>query len=305
MNIVIIGQGAIGLLWYFKLSQQAHNNVSLRCSAKVTNLPERMTFTDSSQQSHQQIIAFASDEHLQQADLIIYCLKAYALELAHLQYHPMFNKNAIIIFSHNGLIDIKSFALPLKNNQAIIAMLMTHGSLKTDHYNITHTGEGHSDIGLIAGDISANKRSTLVKMLNEALPSVTWQQHIKEKQWIKLAINCVINPLTAIHNCDNGVIASIKFQQEIQAILQEVVMIARKHEVSLSLHDLTQTVCKVAQNTALNCSSMRSDIIAKRKTEIDHINGFVHQQGAIHNIPTPHNTALWQQIKKLASKNKC
>ena len=302
MNIVIIGQGAIGLLWYFKLSQQANNNVTLRCSGKVKNLPKRMTFTDSSQQNHQQIIAFASDEHLQQADLIIYCLKAYALEDAHLQYHPLFNNNATIIFSHNGLIDIQSFALPLKNNQAILAMLMTHGSLKTDHFTITHTGEGHSDIGLIAGNISETKLNKLVDSLNEALSPVILQQDIKEKQWIKLAINCVINPLTAIHNGNNGMITNIKFEQEVQAILQEVVMIALKHEVILSLNDLTQTVFNVAEKTALNCSSMRSDILARRKTEIDHINGFVHQQGVMFNIATPQNTALWQQIKKLESE---
>lgn len=302
MNIVIIGQGAIGLLWYFKLSQCANNHVTLRCSGNVNNVPNSMTFTDSKQQQHQQILTLASDEHLQQAELIIYCLKAYALEQAHQQYQSFFNKNAALIFSHNGLLNVQSFDVQVNSDQAIAAMLMTHGSLKNDNFNITHTGEGKSDIGLIAGNIPEKRRIKLVDTLDKALPSVTWQKDIKIQQWIKLAINCVINPLTAINNCNNGEVTNKKFKQKIEGILHEVVMIARKHNVSLSLPELIQTVLNVANNTALNCSSMRSDILTSRKTEIDHINGFIHQQGLRYHISTPHNTALWQQIKKLETE---
>ena len=48
---------------------------------------------------------------------------------------------------------------------------------------------------------------------------------------------------------------------------------------------------------------MRSDILANRQTEIDHINGFIHLEGIKHNIATPKNTFMWQQIKKLETIN--
>ncbi|MDG1750436.1 MAG: 2-dehydropantoate 2-reductase [Thalassotalea sp.] len=299
MNIVIIGQGAIGLLWYYTLNQQPENNVTLQCSIHVKNLPDKMSFTDIAQKKHQQNIHLANNDDFQQADLVIYCLKAYAIDKANSQYHSITNPQAIIIYAHNGLLDLNKLSEQAHNIQPKIAMLMTHGSLKTNDFEIKHTGEGHCDIGLLHGDISQTHKGKLIKVLNTALPKVTWQNNIKEKQWLKLAINCVINPLTAIHNCENGSIASEQFQQDIETILQELVVIAAKNDLNLSIECLTKDVLKVAENTARNCSSMRSDVLAKRKTEIDHINGFIHQQGIKHHIATPCNTELWQQIKKL------
>jgi 2-dehydropantoate 2-reductase len=307
MNIVIIGQGAIGLLWYYKLSQQPENNVTLQSSSRskdCKNSSQNMLFTDLTQQKHQQIIMYASNNDLQQADLVIYCLKAYNIENAHSHYRTILNKKALIIYAHNGLLAVKK---PLSakhslNTQPELTMLMTHGSLKTNDYEITHTGHGQSDIGLIRGQVSQECLNNLVFLLNKALPTVNWQNNIKEKQWLKLAINCVINPLTALHNCNNGLITSETFRQDINDILQEVITIAAKNELVFSIENLTKDVLTVAENTAKNCSSMRSDLFAKRKTEIDQINGFIHQQGIKHNIATPKNTALWQAIKKLETK---
>ena len=219
------------------------------------------------------------------------------------QYNSIINKKAIIIYSHNGLLaldnPLNQSPEHLLSSQTEISMLMTHGSLKTNDFQIIHTGAGQTDIGLIQGDISQEQIDKLINVLNTALPRVSWQSNIKEKQWLKLAINCVINPLTAIHNCDNGVISSEDYRQAISHLLQEIITIAEKNNLRLSLDELTRTVLTVAENTAENCSSMRSDILAKRKTEIDHINGFIHQQGIKHDIATSYNTSLWQQIKKL------
>lgn len=306
MNIVIIGQGAIGLLWYFKLSQQPENNVSIQCSARINNAPNQLLFIDTAKQEHQQRLQFTNEFDFQQADLVIYCLKAYAIKDAQQKYRPIINKKAIIIYSHNGLLALDT---PLNqspeyllSSQTEISMLMTHGSLKTNDFQIVHTGAGQTDIGLIQGDISQDQIDKLIKVLNTALPRVSWQNNIKEKQWLKLAINCVINPLTAIHNCDNGSIKSEVFQQEISGLLQEIITVAEKNNLILLLEELTKTVLMVAENTASNCSSMRSDILANRKTEIDHINGFIHQQGVKHHVATPYNTSLWQQIKKLEAE---
>ena len=270
MNIVIIGQGAIGLLWYFKLSQKPENNVSLQCSERLNNAPNQLFFIDTAKQEHQQRLRFTREVDFQQADLVIYCLKAYAIKDAQQKYNSIINKKAIIIYSHNGLLaldnPLNQSPEHLLSSQTEISMLMTHGSLKTNDFQIIHTGAGQTDIGLIQGDISQEQIDKLINVLNTALPRVSWQSNIKEKQWLKLAINCVINPLTAIHNCDNGVISSEDYRQAISHLLQEIITIAEKNNLRLSLDELTRTVLTVAENTAENCSSMRSDILAKRKT---------------------------------------
>ncbi len=123
--------------------------------------------------------------------------------------------------------------------------------------------------------------------------------YIKEKQWLKLAVNCVINPITALNNIDNGDVFSENFSSTITAIIDEIVTIAITENIKLSSSSLLNVVSEISKLTAKNCSSMRSDILANRKTEIDHINGFIHQLGRDRDIATPVNTQMWQQIKAL------
>ncbi len=40
--------------------------------------------------------------------------------------------------------------------------------------------------------------------LQGVLPDVAWHNNIRAEMWRKLAVNCVINPLTALWNCPNG-----------------------------------------------------------------------------------------------------
>lgn len=299
MNIVIIGQGAIGLLWYYKLAQQTDNHVTLQTSQNSTNTPKLMSFTDINNQKHQQVISRATAYDFKKAQLIIFCLKSYSIEKAFTQYSSLINKDTVVIFSHNGLIDKLTLLNENTNNCSLISMLMTHGSLRTNAFEVEHTGEGFCDIGLLHGEIPNQQLSTIEQVLNTALPNVFWQENIKKKQWIKLAINCVINPLTAINNFDNGYVLTENFTQTITKILNEVILIAAKHEVFFDLIELNEMVQNVAKKTAKNCSSMRSDILAKRKTEIDSINGYIHHLGLKYNIATPKNTEMWQQVKAL------
>jgi 2-dehydropantoate 2-reductase len=128
---------------------------------------------------------------------------------------------------------------------------------------------------------------------------VTLEDNIAYKQWLKLAINCVINPITAWYDIDNGLVNEAKFTDKIEKLLVEIVAVAKTQGVVLDKDELESTVQKVALTTAKNCSSMRCDILAKRKTEIDYINGYIHQIGQKNALATPENTKMWQAIKNI------
>ena len=60
-------------------------------------------------------------------------------------------------------------------------------------------------------------------------------------------------------------------------------------------------VQQVCQATAGNCSSMLQDVLARRPTEIEAINGQIVAHGQQLQIPTPVNTLLFNLIKALES----
>lgn len=94
-------------------------------------------------------------------------------------------------------------------------------------------------------------------------------------RWLKLALNSVVNPLTAIAMARNRVVLLEEAQPLVDLILDEVVEAARLHGFNLDKRQLVKHVLNSARNTGENYSSMAQDIARGRRTEVDYINGFV------------------------------
>jgi 2-dehydropantoate 2-reductase len=299
MNIIVVGQGAMGLLWYHHLTKSTSvTNLSLLPSNQHNLIETNYHFTDIHGMLYHGEINYTNEQDIQHADVIFLCLKSYQIEAAILKLTRNLKADASIILAHNGMGTLTELPQEILNKYAIYALLTTHGCLRESPLNIIHTGVGDSNIGLVSGHKSIVEQQTLTSHLNQALPSVKLHKNIIEKQWLKLAINCVINPITAIKDIDNGQINNDNFTVQIKNILTEIVLVAKSEGIYLNIVFLIESIQKVAVATAKNCSSMRCDVLAHKQTEINYINGYIHKLGVKHNIATPENTQLWQSILK-------
>lgn len=299
MKIVIVGQGAIGLLWYHKLSENINNSVSLLCSDRIKTAPAHTYFTDVNGQINKLSLLLTTDKHLHSAELILVCVKSYHIKSALLSLIKHLNKCATIIFCHNGMSDNVAIS---SLQQPCYSLLTTHGVKIIKPFQAQHTGLGHNDLGLINGKVVVERQTHIINTLTQALPSLLLSQNIKIKQWQKLAINCVINPLTALNNIDNGEVLYDEYISTINKLLKEIILIAGREKVIFDFNELKAQVFNVAKSTAKNCSSMRSDILQKRRTEIDYINGYIVKLANKAHISVPENEKLWQEIKALECK---
>jgi len=307
-NIVIVGQGAMGLLWYHHLSQASnYANVSLLASnqselSSIELKSAQYQFTAYQQKlAHSYPLNYAQVAQIKHANAIMLCVKSYHIASALQTIAKEINPQCKVILAHNGMGTFEEVTKLLPTAQPVLAMLTTHGCLRRCDLNIEHTGIGHSDIGLLSGEITSAQQHELSNLLNQVLPVVTFHTNIANKQWLKLAINCVINPITAIHDIDNGEVNDKKYTVQVTQLLTEVIAISQKEGIDLTLSGLQEMVTKVALATAKNCSSMRCDVLASRKTEVDYINGYIHRLGNKHHVATPENTRLWQQVMNLSA----
>jgi len=65
----------------------------------------------------------------------------------------------------------------------------------------------------------------------------------------------------------------------------------------VGVSDLESFVQKVAQQTANNHSSMLRDLLQKRKTEIDYINGYLVSQAEKLGLEVPVNRTLLRLVR--------
>lgn len=133
-------------------------------------------------------------------------------------------------------------------------------------------------------------------------PQLHWRTDIHLQQWLKLSVNAIINPLTALHDCDNGaLLTDTALHPRLHALAAEVDQVASQLLPDWP-GDTAGRALALARATANNTSSMRADVRAGRVTEIDFINGYLLREAARLGIALPGQARLIAEIGALAPR---
>jgi 2-dehydropantoate 2-reductase len=118
-------------------------------------------------------------------------------------------------------------------------------------------------------------------------------------QWTKLIFNASTNPVGALTLLHHG--AATRFPptgQLFNDLITEGEAVAKA--MGIELHgDPRALVQKGARAPGKHRASMLQDVLAKRQTEVDFMNGAIVKWGEQTGIPTPLNRAMWELIKGL------
>lgn len=118
-------------------------------------------------------------------------------------------------------------------------------------------------------------------------------------QWTKLIFNASTNPVGGLTLLHHG--AATRFAptgQLFNDLIAEGEAVAKA--LGIQLHgDPRALVQKGANAPGKHRASMLQDVLAKRQTEVDFMNGAIAKAGDKVGVATPLNKALWQLIKGL------
>jgi 2-dehydropantoate 2-reductase len=105
-----------------------------------------------------------------------------------------------------------------------------------------------------------------------------WRDDIHPALLMKLAINAVINPCTALNYVANGALAESPWRGQVEQATREVIEILEAAKQTLVANTLASTIDTVIADTAHNTSSMLADVRANRPTEHEAILGYLLEQ---------------------------
>lgn len=252
MKITVLGCGALGQLWLTALCKQGHEVQGwLRVPQPYCSV--NLVETDGS--IFNESLTANDPDFLATSDLLLVTLKAWQVSDAVKSLASTLPVTTPILLIHNGMGTIEE----LQNIQQPLLMGTTTHAARRDGNVIIHVANGITHIGPARqqdGDYSY-----LADILQTVLPDVAWHNNIRAELWRKLAVNCVINPLTAIWNCPNGELRH--HPQEIMQICEEVAAVIEREGHHTSAEDLRDYVMQVIDATAENISSMLQDIDRK------------------------------------------
>ncbi|MDY0396293.1 2-dehydropantoate 2-reductase [Virgibacillus halophilus] len=198
-------------------------------------------------------------------DCLFVCVKQHQLEDV-LPWIQRKNAQTPLFFIQNGMGHLEIIK---KMQQPAFAGVVEHGSIVVNDYTYRHTGCGAISFA------SEHVHKQLLEKIVSKLSSQDFQFQIRSDMLFmlseKLAVNAVINPLTAIFDVDNG---QILHNTHLNCLAEQLCEEAC-NVLGLEIRVMWDRVMEVAEKTSANISSMRKDLHENRKTENDAISGYI------------------------------
>jgi len=315
MRALIYGAGSVGLgIASCLLKSQANVDVIARDNTVQALRKSGLTRTGIFGNYHAEPVEFGSFTSLNEIekqfyDYILVCTKSFdsltaAQDLSN--HRPILGEKAKIVLFQNGWGNVEAFLSFFARNQIYNARVITgFGRTKPNEVEITVHADSIHVGSLFGGDLAGLKDLSQL-IANGDIPCEV-ADNIEKDLWAKMLYNCALNALGAILDVRYGKLGENKFTRIIMnGIAQEVFNVIkaagyRTHWQSPEdfLEDFYK---KLVPPTAQHKSSTLQDILAKKKTEIDALNGAVVKLAEEHRINVPYNLALYNMVKFLEAK---
>jgi 2-dehydropantoate 2-reductase len=299
MKICIIGCGAVGSLFAAHLAKEGEAEVwaydvweehTDAIRADGLRLSGAADFTA-------RLNATSDPKSLPRCDYGIVATKAIHTGAAIAQVAHVFDENSAVCSVQNGV-----------GNEEIIAehvKLVIRGTTFPAGHPIApgHIGydiKGDTWIGPFEPtNTPMVKVEELAGLITRAGMNTIALKDARGAQWTKLIFNASTNPVGALTLLHHGAATRLApTGQLFDDLIAEGEAVAKK--LGIELHgDPRALVQKGANAPGKHRASMLQDVLAKRQTEVDFMNGAIVKWGEKIGVPTPLNRAMWALIKGL------
>lgn len=204
-------------------------------------------------------------------------------------------KNVPILLATNGMGYLDSVRSVLPDNP-VYCCTTTEGAYRLGPLHICHAGRGQTYIG----SPENWPQPQWLEDWQQSSLNTQWETRINHALWHKLAINCAINPLTALHGCLNGELARDEtLMRGVSKLCDEIADVSLAAGFSNTAKTVHSDVAAVIAGTADNRSSMLQDVTAGRETEIEYITGHLLRIAQSVGLETPLNRQLFEKVLAL------
>jgi len=300
MKIIIVGAGAIGSLFAAFLSKSKEEIWILdKDKERASRINQQGIIVEGISGNWQVPVKATADvKEIEKADLLIICVKSYDTKSAVTAAKSLIGEETSVLTLQNGIGNIEIIG-EVVGTEKVIGGTTNMGATLLNAGHIRHAGRGETVIGRIDGKIPVEIRS-IREIFNKAGIETRTSRDIKGFLWSKLLINAGINALTAITRLKNGSLLDFEGTRKIlRMAVTEGIKVAKRKRIKLIYDDPLAKVEAVCEATAGNISSMLQDVLRKKRTEIDFINGVIVRLGQELAIPVPVNSLLVDLVKTI------
>jgi len=292
-RIFVLGSGAVGSTYGALLSKKEDVTLIGR-KAHVDAINSSGLFLYGEFEGKYDVKADTEIREIPSKSLVILSTKVTGSEKAVEGIRHLVKKDTIVLLVQNG-VGIQEIVRKILPDHEVIRAVVTLGAEFLEPGKI-------SNVVLIRIDLEKSKSSEkIARLLKDCGLVAEISNNINMQVWTKLTINSVLNPLTAIFQVTGNEIITDSLKPVRYGIVDECLEVAEAE--GIEIYPAIKEMIDAGVSNFFNYSSMCQDMIKRKKTEIDFLNGKVVELGKKHDIPTPFNELIVAFIKFLEEKS--
>jgi 2-dehydropantoate 2-reductase len=287
MRVVVFGAGSLGSLVGGLLAREHEVSLVGREEHVAAVREEGLTITGEYDRT---VHPEARTDPPASADLLLVTVKSYDTPEASAAIADGMTDVDAVLSLQNGMGNEAVLAGELP--WPVLAGTCTFGARHREPGVVACTGVGRVVLGPLVPD-HAELADAVGEAFRVAGIETTVAADVRRRLWKKLAVNAGINATTALARIPNGAVVDGPVTTVARKAARETARVAQSEGIDLDEGEAVQQLEAVARDTADNVSSMRQDVRAGQRTEVDAINGYVVSQAET----APVNETLWRLLQ--------
>jgi 2-dehydropantoate 2-reductase len=309
MKIIVLGAGAIGLVFGGFLAKAGHRVVFLGREENVSAVKRHGLFIEGLWGDHliTNIVGYTNLRELKEkegasCDLVLLTVKSYDTENMLKAFHQAFANPMPILSLQNGLGNLDKIIQIIGPKWAMAGRVIFGAEIDSPgRVSVTVYAE-EVIVGGIENGIDYQRVTAIADTLSNAgIPTLSTRE-IKKYIWGKVLYNSALNGLGAILGAKYGFLREHESSRMlITSIVHEFFSVLEKENIKLDwatpgvyLDDLFERLIPATYD---HYPSMLRDIQNRKRTEIDSINGAIVEIAQKHGIDVPVNWLITTLVK--------
>ena len=297
MKIAVLGAGAMGCLYGARLKQAGENVTLIDVNQAHMDAVNQKGLLVKYEEGETcvQIPACRAEEYQETADLVIVFTKSTFSEQAVASLEHAIGEETYMLSLQNGLGHEKIMGRYVRPDHIIIGttnfpsdfldngVIAVHGAGVTRMMTVTRTVDDRVEEIACAFE-KAGLNPELTKDVFQAV-------------WEKVAFNAAMNSLTAVTHLPQGYLGQTEEGSELaHQIVDEVLSVAEAKGIQTERAHVHETVTNLFRDHFEHCPSMFQDVLKKRVTEIEAINGAVVREAGELGLHVPATRVMYQLV---------
>lgn len=255
----------------------------------------------------------STHSNLSPADLVMVCTKFYQLSEVLPLIKSQLGDNTLIVSALNGIASEKVLANAFGDERIVYCVAQQMDAMKNEPHEkngqngsqLIYRDHGQLVIGAMTTDSAERARVQQVDALfNQVNFPHSVSDDMPRQLWGKLMLNTGVNQTVALYQGTFDTVQQAGEARDMfKAAMREVMAVAHAEGVTLTEEDFKKWLAIMDALDPKGMPSMRQDLKAGRRCELDLFAGAIRELGDKHGIYTPVNDTLYDGISTLMANN--